>query len=91
MTNDPAETVKRLDTLEMRIAHQDRMVSDLNEIITAQWQKIDILERQIARLRDEMQNIGPGRDGPEPPPPQRRRWVRRKTIPCSMRTAPQAP
>ncbi|MDB5570944.1 MAG: slyX [Hyphomicrobiales bacterium] len=59
----------RLDALEMRAAHQDAMIADLNEVITAQWRKIDVLERQLARLREEFQTMGPQRDGPEPPPP----------------------
>ena len=69
MIENQADSAARLDALEMRISHQDRTLAELNEVITSQWRKIDGLERQIARLRDEMQNIGPGRDGPEPPPP----------------------
>ena len=59
----------RLDALEMRIAHQDRMMADLNEVITAQWRKIEFLERQFARLREEVQTADGPRDGVEPPPP----------------------
>ena len=33
----------RFDALEMRIAHQDQMIAELNEVITAQWRKIDAL------------------------------------------------
>jgi SlyX protein len=59
----------RLDALEERIAHQDRIIADLNESITSQWDKIDTLERQIARLREEFQNIGAPPDAPDSPPP----------------------
>ncbi len=59
----------RIDALESRLAHQDRTIGELNEVITTQWNKIDRLERLIARLREEMQNIGPARESPEPPPP----------------------
>ena len=59
----------RLDALEMRIAHQDSTIAELNDVITAQWRKIDLLERQIALLREEFQNLSTARDGPEPPPP----------------------
>ena len=59
----------RLDALEMRVAHQDRMISELNEVITDQWNKLDVLERQLAHMREALQNIAPSREEPEPPPP----------------------
>lgn len=68
MMSDDAHTA-RLEALEMRIAHQDRMLADLNEVITAQWRKIELLERQFARLREEVQTADGPRDGVEPPPP----------------------
>ena len=43
---DPA----RLDALEMRIAHQDATIEELNATVTAQWKQIDRLERQVAAL-----------------------------------------
>ena len=69
MNDKLAEALARLDDLEVRIAHQDQMATELNELITAQWAKISMLERQLAHLREEVQNSGPQREGPEPPPP----------------------
>mgnify|MGYP006278156887 CR=1 FL=1 len=69
MSDKLAEALARLDDLEMRIAHQDQMMGELNEVITAQWAKISVLERQLAHLREEVQNSAPQREGPEPPPP----------------------
>ncbi len=59
----------RIDTLEARVAHQDRMLEELNVTITAQWKQIESLTRQIARLGDQMQEIRDraGSDVPEPP------------------------
>jgi SlyX protein len=59
----------RLDTLEAHFAHQDRVITELNEVVTAQWRKIERLERQVLHLRDALQSQGPSRDAPEPPPP----------------------
>jgi SlyX protein len=59
----------RLDALEIRIAHQDKSIDELNDVIAAQWRKIDMLERRLAQLREEIQNIGSTREAPEPPPP----------------------
>jgi SlyX protein len=59
----------RIDALETRIAHQDQVIADLNEVITAQWRKIDLLERLLAHVRDEVQSMAQPRGAPEPPPP----------------------
>lgn len=69
MPHEISNPPSRLDALEMMITHQDRMIAELNDVVTAQWRKIDALEGQLARLRDEVQNIGVNRDAPEPPPP----------------------
>ena len=47
---------ERIDALEMRIAYQDETIETLNQTITAQWQQIDALTRQIAELRDRLQD-----------------------------------
>lgn len=59
----------RLDALETLVAHQEKTIAELNETITAQWRKIEALERQIAKLLDEIQHIRAPREAPEPPPP----------------------
>lgn len=69
MTNASPDLASRLDALETLFAHQDRLMTDLNDVITAQWRKIDMLERQITRLQGEVEMGGPQRDAPEPPPP----------------------
>ena len=69
MSDEHAGAAARLDALETKVAHQDLMIADLNEVIAGQWARIDKLERQLARLREEVDTMdGPGR-GPEPPPP----------------------
>ena len=70
MTETEALTA-RIDTLETRLAHQDRMLEDLSTTITTQWKEIENLTRQIARLGDQMQDLrdGAGSEGSEPPPP----------------------
>ena len=60
----------RIDGLEMRLAHQDRTIEDLNAAITAQWKQIDALTRQIAQLRKRLQEAEANAPGPanERPP-----------------------
>jgi SlyX protein len=48
-------TDDRLNELEIRISHQDKTIADLNDMITAQWKKIEALERQLRRLGEELE------------------------------------
>ena len=44
------ETRARFETLETRIAHQERAIEDLNTTVTEQWKHIDGLNKQIVRF-----------------------------------------
>ena len=59
----------RMDALEIRFTHQEQTITELNEVITAQWKRIELFENQIRRLHEEFQNMDQGRNAPEPPPP----------------------
>jgi SlyX protein len=67
--SDGRSDSSRLDALETLVAHQDKTIAELNDAITAQWLKIDALERHVAKLLEEIQNVGAPRDALEPPPP----------------------
>ena len=65
-----SDLATRLAELELRIAEQDRVIADLNEMVVSQWRKIDHLERRLGELREEFDTAAAARhDGPEPPPP----------------------
>ena len=68
-TQEAAALQARLDGLEIRIAHQDQAIAELNDVVTQQWQSIDALNRQMQRMLEEVQALTPAREGPEPPPP----------------------
>lgn len=69
MNDALSDESSRLDTLEMRIAHQDKTIADMNDVITSQWRIIDALQRHVMELREEFRNIVPVRTTPEPAPP----------------------
>jgi SlyX protein len=46
---------QRIDELEMRIAHQDKAIADLNEVVTSQWKKLEAMERQLRRFGEELE------------------------------------
>jgi SlyX protein len=69
---DTKALLKRIDELEIRLVHQDRIIEDLNEALARQWQEIDELTRKLAALGGRMQAIEESTDAPsgaEPPPP----------------------
>jgi SlyX protein len=61
---------ERLDALEMRLTYQDVTIETLNQTITSQWVEIDRLTRQIAELKERLQEAESNAPGPanEPPP-----------------------
>jgi SlyX protein len=60
----------RIDDLETRLTFQDEAIETLNKTITAQWQQIDALTRQVAALNERLQQAESNAPGSadEPPP-----------------------
>ena len=58
----------RLNEVETRLAHQEKTISELNEVVLAQWRRIEALERQISRMNEEMQNLDSGSVPVDKPP-----------------------
>jgi SlyX protein len=67
-TTSPAA---RIDALEIRIVYLDETIETLNRTITAQWQQIDALSREMLHLRERLDDAemksGAGTTH-EPPP-----------------------
>ena len=68
--NDAKALSERIDALESRVMFQDETIETLNQTITAQWQQIDALTRQLASLNDRLQEAEANAPRPanEPPP-----------------------
>ncbi|MEP6827664.1 MAG: SlyX family protein [Aestuariivirga sp.] len=58
----------RLDEIETRLAHQEKTISDLNDVVLGQWRRIEALERQLSRMNEEMQNMDSGALPVDKPP-----------------------
>ncbi|MGA7803255.1 SlyX family protein [Bradyrhizobium sp.] len=60
----------RIDALEARAMFQDDTIETLNQSVTAQWQKIDALTRQISALNERLREADVAAPPPanEPPP-----------------------
>ena len=69
--SDTDALTARIDALEMRATEQERTIEDLNATILSQWKEIESLNRQIARLGAQIQELeahAPSGEQ-EPPPP----------------------
>ncbi len=62
------ELAARVEALEAASAHQDRALAEMSDAVAAQWSRIDLLTREVLRLRDEMQALSHAIT-PEKPPP----------------------
>lgn len=71
MSNEE-ELRRRVDELEIRLAHQDQTVEELNEAFAAQWRSIDEMSRKIALLESRLLSLEQNADASpssDPPPP----------------------
>jgi SlyX protein len=68
--SDARTLSERIDVLETRLTFQDETIETLNKAITAQWQQIDALTRQLATLSERLQEAEANAPGAanEPPP-----------------------
>lgn len=67
---DTSDHEERIEALEIRAAHQDRTIDELNTIIAEQWREIDRLKSLIARIDDQIAAVEQlARTGAKEPPP----------------------
>ena len=55
---------RRIEMLESASAHQDRIIEELNNTISAQWRDIDLLKRRLKQLDDELREVEAGLPAP---------------------------
>ena len=53
--NEQNTLSERIVALETRLTYQDDAIETLNQTITAQWKQIDALTRQLAELKERLQ------------------------------------
>lgn len=49
-----ADLEQRVQTLEELLAHRDKEVHDLSDMVTQQWSRLDALERELNRAKDRV-------------------------------------
>lgn len=63
------ELIRRLTELEIRSAHQDRVIEELSEALHRQWDEIDRLRLTVERLAEHLRQLAEDR---VPPPADRK-------------------
>lgn len=69
---DPHDVLsERIDNLEMRVAHQERVIEVLDRTVIEQWAKLDQALARIRQLEARLMEIQPSniRDPSEETPP----------------------
>jgi SlyX protein len=57
---NPEDTDKRLTDLEVKASFTEDLVDHLNELVTRQQEQIDLLMREVGRLKDRAPDTGGG-------------------------------
>jgi len=59
----------RITELETKIAHQEKLLDELNEVVTGQWRDIDILKKKFVLLNEMIQQLDTKNTEADVPPP----------------------
>jgi SlyX protein len=63
---------ERITELELRFMHQEKTINELNDTVCRQELAIARLERELGRMREQVQTLSPSinrTDAEEEPPP----------------------
>lgn len=63
---------ERIIELETRLSFQDRLLQELNDVVTGQQKQMDALEKDMRRIREYLKTATPGDAAPpaeDVPPP----------------------
>ena len=65
-SEDGTNTAQEIRDLEARVAYQDKLLIDLDEVLRSFCQRVERLERHITELRDSVAapEFGPGDEKP---------------------------
>ena len=47
----------RFQDIEMTLAHQDKVIADLSEVMNDQWKEIESLKRQLTKANNKIEEL----------------------------------
>lgn len=48
---------KKIENLEEALAHQEKQILDLSEMVKAQWDQIDILKARLTKMQGKVEEL----------------------------------
>lgn len=48
---------KKLENIEEALAHQEIQIRDLSDMVTSQWDQIDILKARLAKMQGKVEEL----------------------------------
>lgn len=63
-----SESDKRFLDLETKVAYQEKMLADLNEVLLSRGKEVDALQKRVQQLEKQFLD-GPSEDPVNEPPP----------------------
>lgn len=60
---------EHLNRIETALAHHEKQIQDLSEMIQSQWKEIDTLKRRLADAHSKLKDLQTGSGDPEPTEP----------------------
>ena len=55
--SENGDLIKRIDSLEIHIAHQDKTIEELNDVLIKQWIEIKNMSDQLDQLRKKFNEL----------------------------------
>lgn len=59
MNDDNDAVARRVEALELHVAHQQQTIDDLSDALAEQWRLMEQLRRQMKRLTDRVGELEP--------------------------------
>ncbi len=50
-------TDEKMNKIEETLAHQDQLLQDLSEMVTRQWDEIDMLKKRMGKMQDKIAHL----------------------------------
>lgn len=67
--SEPASTEERFVILETKLAYQEKLLGDLNDVLLERTRQLDKLESRVKQLEQLLREGAPETLAEEPPPP----------------------
>ena len=68
--NKDIELIKeKLESIEIIIAHHDKIISEMNDVILTQWKKLDVVEKKLMQLHEDIKSMNDDQEMSDQRPP----------------------